>query len=76
MRPRRPCPASPDEVRITREGDTAVIEYADASIRGVHLRLGPALAAMTAAEVLERFNTMLEAQAEHAAGVDRTLKSS
>ncbi|MCY4283976.1 MAG: hypothetical protein OXC65_01395 [Thiotrichales bacterium] len=58
MRPRRPRPASPDEVRITREGDTAVIEYADASIRGVHLRLGLALAAMTDAEVLERFNTI------------------
>ena len=73
MRLRRPRPASPDEVRITREGDTAVIEYADPSIRGVHLRLGPALAAMTDTEVLERFNAMLEAQAEHAASVDRTL---
>ena len=73
MRLRRPRPASPDEVRITREGDTAVIEYADPSVRGVHLRLGPALAGMTDAEVLERFNAMLEAQAEHAAGVDRTL---
>ena len=73
MRLRRPRPASPDEVRIAREGDTAVIEYADPSIRGVHLRLGPALAAMTDAEVLDRFNAMLEAQAELAAGVDRTL---
>lgn len=73
MRPRRPRPASPDEVRITREGDTAAIEYADPSIRGVHMRLGPGLAAMTDAEVLEWFNAMLEAQAEHAAGVDRTL---
>ena len=73
MRLRRPRPASPDEVRITREGGAAVIEYADPNIRGVHLRLGPALAAMTDAEVLERFNAMLEAQAEHAAGVDRTL---
>ena len=73
MRLRRPRPASPDEIRITREGDTAVIEYADPSIRGVHLRLGPALAAMTDAEVLERFNAMLETQAELAASADRTL---
>ena len=73
MRLRRPRPASPDEIRITREGDTAVIEYADPSVRGVHLRLGPPLAAMTDAEVLERFNAMLEAQAERAASVDRTL---
>ena len=73
MRLRRPRPASPDEVRITREGDTAVIEYVDPAVRGVHLRLGPALAGMTDAEVLERFNAMLEAQAERAASVDRTL---
>ena len=76
MRLRRPRPALPDEVRIAREDDTAVIEYADPSIQGVHLRLGPALAGMTDAEVLERFNAMLEAQAERAASVDRTLSSS
>ena len=73
MRLRRPRPASPDEVRITREGDTAVIEYADPSIRTVHLRLDLALVAMTDAEVLDRFNAMLEAQAERASSVDRTL---
>ena len=73
MRLRRPRPASPDEVRITREDDTAVVEYADPSIRGVHLRLGSALAGMTDAEVLDRFNAMLEAQAERAASVDRAL---
>ena len=73
MRLRRPRPASPDEVRITREGGTAVIEYADPSVRTVHLRLGPVLATLTDAEVLERFNAMLEAQAEHAASMDRTL---
>lgn len=73
MRLRRPRPALPDEVRITREGDTAVIEYADSSIRTVHLQLGPAIAGMTDAQVLDRFNAMLEAQAERAASVDRTL---
>ena len=73
MRLRRPRHASPDEVRITREADTAVIEYADSGIRGVSLRLGRALAAMTDEEILARFNAMLEAQAEFAAGVDRTL---
>ena len=73
MRRKKPRPASPDEVRITREGDTAVIEYAEPSIRTVHLRLGPVLAAMTDAEVLDRFNAMLEAQAELAAGMDLTL---
>ena len=73
MRKKRPRPASPDQVRITREGETAVIEYADPSIRVVNLRVGPSLAEMTDVEVLDLFNDMLEAQAEIAAGVDPTL---
>ena len=73
MRLKRPRPASPDQIRIGREDDTAFIEYADPSIRGVHLRVGPALATMTDADVLELFNGMLEAQDEVAAGVDPTL---
>ena len=73
MRKKKARPASPDQVRITREGETAVIEYADPSIRVVHLRVGPSLAEMTDAEVLELFNDMLEGQAEIAAGVDPTL---
>ena len=73
MRLKRPRPASPDQVRITREGETAIIEYADPSISVVNLRVGPSLAGMTDAEVLELFNDMLEAQAEIAAGVDPTL---
>ena len=73
MRLKRPRPASPDQVRITREGETAVIENADPSVRVVNLRVGPSLAAMTDAEVLELFNDMLKAQAETAAGVDPTL---
>ena len=73
MRLKRPRPASLDQIRITREGETAIIEYADPSISVVNLQVGPSLAAMTDAEVLELFNDMLEAQAEIAAGVDPTL---
>ena len=73
MRLKRPRPASPDQVRITREGETAVIEYADPSVGVVNLQVGPSLAAMTDAQVLDLFNEMLEAQAEVAAGVDPTL---
>ena len=73
MRLKRPRPASPQQVRITREGETAVIEYADPCIQVVNLQVGPSLAAMSDAEVLELFNDMLEAQAEIAAGVDPTL---
>ena len=73
MRSKRPRPASPDQVRITREGGTAVIAHVDPSVRVVNLSVGAALATMTDAEVLDLFNGMLEAQAEHAAGLDRTL---
>ena len=73
MRLKRPRPASPDQVRITREGDTAVIEYAHPSNSVVNLRVGPSLVAMSDAEALELFNDMLAAQAEIAAGVDPTL---
>jgi hypothetical protein len=50
--------ASPDEVRITRkpDGETALIEYAEEDIGATHFKIGPALTAMTDAEVLERFN--------------------
>ena len=37
------------------------------------LTIGKTLSEMTDAEILERFNAMLEAQAEFAAGVNRTL---
>ena len=40
MRLKRPRPASPDQVRITREGETGVIEYADPSVRVVNLQVG------------------------------------
>ena len=73
MRKKTPRPAWPDQVRITREGETAVIEYADPSVRVVNLQVGPSLAKMTDAEVLELFNNMLEAQAEIAECVDPTL---
>ncbi|MXW84528.1 MAG: hypothetical protein F4103_05915 [Boseongicola sp. SB0673_bin_14] len=73
MRSKRPRPASPDEVRITREGGTAVIEHADPSVRVVNLTVGTALGKMTDREVLDLFNGLLEAQAAHAAGLDTTL---
>ena len=73
MRTKRPRPASPDQVRIIREGETAVIEYADPSVRVVNLQVGASLAEMTDPQVLALFNHMLEAQAEIAADVDPTL---
>lgn len=67
MPPRkRPHAATMDEVRITRDGDAAVIEYADSSVATTHLTLGAAkLAAMTDAEVLDLWNDLLTASEEH-----------
>ena len=74
MRLKKPRPASLDEVRITREGDTAVIDYVDPSIAGISLLFGrAALAELTDTEVLEQLNAALAAQAERAASMDRTL---
>jgi len=39
-KPRRPHVASPDEVKITRQGDTAMIEYADPKVATTNLKRG------------------------------------
>jgi hypothetical protein len=69
MRMRNPRRASLDEVRISREGDTAIIENADPAVSTAHLRVGPQLGAMSDAAVLDLFNATIEAQeilgAEH-----------
>jgi hypothetical protein len=68
MRKEKPHPASADEVRITRVGDDAIIEFVDARITTTHLRLGPNVHDMTDREILDSFNQTLRdhAEAEHA----------
>lgn len=41
MRLKRPYVASLDQVRITREDDAAVIEYAEPGVCTTHFKLGP-----------------------------------
>ena len=72
MRMKRPRPASRDEITITRDGEVAIVEFADDRISTTHLTIGPELAAMTDDEVLDLFNATLAAQARIAAGFDRT----
>lgn len=67
MRRKRPHVASPDEVKITREADGAVIEYADGKIWTTHFKLGPDAASMTDQEILDRWNECVEAQQQLAA---------
>ena len=68
MRIKKPQKASIDEVRITREVETARIENADPSISVVRLTVGQKLESMTDAAVLDLFNDVVEAQ--HAMAAD------
>lgn len=63
MKRRRPSSVSRDEVRITRDGDTAIIEHADPAVWKTNLRVGPEMASMTDAEILHVYNEGLAAQA-------------
>ena len=67
MRLRKPQIATLGEVRITRQGETAVIENRDKSISAVNLKIGPQLNGMTDQEVLNTFNGIVRAQREMAA---------
>ncbi len=67
MRRKRPHVASLDEVRITRQGDDAIIEYADERIWTTHFRLGSSARHMTDQEILDRWNECVLAQQQAAA---------
>jgi len=56
-----------DEVTITREGDTAIIEYREPDIPTTHLRIGPEIAFISDDAILEIFNETLRTQARLAA---------
>ena len=58
--------ASADQIRITRDGDNAIIEYADASVATTHLKVGAEkLSAMTDVELLDYWNEGIEAGEAH-----------
>lgn len=64
--PKHPRVASIEEVRITREGDNAIIEYADDSVATTHLRVGAEkLATMTDEQILDFWNEGVRASEEH-----------
>lgn len=73
MRPKKPRRASLEEVRITRDGETAVIENADPDVSVVHLAVGPQIEDMSDAAILELFTWTMEAQDQVAAGFDRVV---
>jgi hypothetical protein len=64
---RPPHVASPDEVRITRSGDYAIIEYADPAVATTHFKIGADhLDEMSDDELLEYWNEHVQASEEFA----------
>lgn len=73
MRSKKPTHASIDEVRIRREGTTAVIEYTDPSISVVHLTVGEHVHTMTDQQILAIHNDIISAQDEALRAWDNTV---
>ncbi|MEM9456533.1 MAG: hypothetical protein AAGF11_20310 [Myxococcota bacterium] len=64
MRFKRAFVASLDQVKITREGEDALIEYADSEVGHTSLRLGPRIHDMTDQDILDRHNEIIETMDE------------
>jgi nitrogen fixation protein len=61
-RKKKPRIARLDQVRISREGEDAIIEFLDAEIATTHLRIGPEVGMMTDEDILLLFNQVIAAQ--------------
>lgn len=61
-RKKRPRIARLDQVKISRDGEDAIIEFLDPAIATTHLRIGPQVQEMTDEEVLLVFNQVIAAQ--------------
>ena len=61
-RKKKPRIARLDQVRISREGEDAIIEFLDPAIATTHLRIGPQVGQMTDEDILLLFNRVLAAQ--------------
>jgi len=73
MRKKKPIPAVIDQVRITRDGNDVIIEYADPSISGTRVTIGPRLKSMSDRDVVDLFNGMMAAQQSLMQDWDRTV---
>jgi len=57
---------TPSEVMITRNGDTAVINYSDPTMgAGTNMKVGPELSKMTDLDVVEMHNDTIRGMEEH-----------
>ena len=73
MRKRKPIPAVIDQVRITRDANDAIIEYADPTVSDTRLTIGPQIKTMTDRDIVDVFNGVMAAQAKLLADWDRTV---
>ena len=73
MRKKKPIRAVIDQVRITRDGNDAIIEYADSETSGTRLTIGPQIKTMTDRDIIDVFNGCMDAQALLLPGWDRTV---
>lgn len=62
MRKMKPCRAALDQVRITREGHSALIEHADTSVSTTSLTIGPGIEQMSDHDILALYNGVIASQ--------------
>lgn len=62
MRKKRPRITRLDQVRIARDGETAIIEFRDPAFATTYLRIGPQIHQMSDEEILLAFNRTIAVQ--------------
>jgi hypothetical protein len=62
MRKKKPVRALIDQARVTRDGNDAIIEYADREISDSRLTIGPEIKTMTDSDIGDVFNGIVDAQ--------------
>lgn len=73
MRPKKPCRAAFDQVRITREGGSAIIEHADATVSTTSLTIGPGIDQMSDHDILALYNAVIASQEQLLREWDNTV---
>jgi hypothetical protein len=73
VRLKKPTRAMIDQVRITRKGNDAIIDFADPGISGARLTIGPQIVTMTDGDIVDVFNGILMARERLLAGWNKTV---
>jgi len=73
MRLKKPTRVLVDQVRITRDENDAIIDHADVDISSARIAIGPRIATMTDADIVELYNDILDGQRRLLAQWDKTV---